>query len=71
MLHLSIVVSFPDIETAVPGVAYSEHMVQLAASLGDYAMIRSIRHDQGESRAGNHYMTTGCPAAYLWAAART
>lgn len=52
---------FSDIETAVPGVAYSEHMVKLAAGLSDYAMIRSIRHDQGNHGAGNHYMTTGAP----------
>ena len=52
---------FSDIETSVPGVAYSEHMVKLAASLDDYAMIRSIRHDQGNHGAGNHYMTTGAP----------
>ena len=52
---------FSDIETSVPGVAYSEHMVKLAASLNDYAMIRSIRHDQGNHGAGNHYMTTGAP----------
>jgi len=52
---------FSDIETTVPGVAYSEHMVKLAASFDDYAMIRSIRHDQGNHGAGNHYMTTGAP----------
>lgn len=52
---------FEAIETAVPGVYFSEHMVQLAATLGDYAMIRSIRHDQGNHGAGNHYMMTGCP----------
>ncbi len=52
---------FNSIDTAVPGVAYSEHMVKLAASLNDYAMIRSIRHDQGNHGAGNHYMMTGAP----------
>lgn len=52
---------FAHIGTAVPGIAYSEHMVRLAASLGDYAMIRSIRHDQGNHGAGNHYMMTGAP----------
>jgi hypothetical protein len=52
---------FTHTSTAVPGVLYSEHMVKLAASLGDYAMIRSIRHDQGNHGAGNHYMMTGSP----------
>ncbi|MGB0739118.1 MAG: DUF1501 domain-containing protein [Planctomycetaceae bacterium] len=52
---------FSDIETSVPGVGFSEHMVKLAASLDDFAMIRSIRHDQGNHGAGNHYMMTGAP----------
>lgn len=52
---------FSAIETAVPGTMYSEHMVKLAASLNDYAMIRSIRHNQGNHGAGNHYMMTGAP----------
>jgi hypothetical protein len=52
---------FADIATAVSGVGYSEHMVKLAASLNDYAMIRSIRHDQGNHGAGNQYMMTGAP----------
>lgn len=52
---------FSSIETSVPGVGYSEHMVKLASSLNDYAMIRSIRHDQGNHGAGNHYMMTGAP----------
>jgi len=52
---------FSAIDTAVSGVQYSEHMVKLAASLNDYAMIRSIRHDQGNHGAGNHYMMTGSP----------
>lgn len=52
---------FSSIDTCVPGVGYSEHMVKLAASLNDYAMIRSIRHDQGNHGAGNHYMMTGSP----------
>ncbi len=52
---------FSAIKTAVPGTHYSQHMVKLAASLGDYAMIRSIRHNQGNHGAGNHYMMTGAP----------
>jgi hypothetical protein len=52
---------FTHIPTSVPGVFYSENMVRLAETLGDYAMIRSIRHDQGNHGAGNHYMMTGSP----------
>lgn len=52
---------FGTIKTAVPGTYFSEHMVKLAASLGDYSMIRSIRHNQGNHGAGNHYMMTGSP----------
>ncbi|MEZ6059418.1 MAG: DUF1501 domain-containing protein [Planctomycetaceae bacterium] len=52
---------FTHIDTAVPGVVFSEHMTKLAASLNDFAMIRSIRHDQGNHGAGNHYMMTGAP----------
>ena len=52
---------FSAIDTAVSGVQFSEHMVKLAASLNDFAMIRSIRHDQGNHGAGNHYMMTGAP----------
>lgn len=52
---------FSHTQTSVPGVLYSEHMVKLAATLNDYAMIRSIRHDQGNHGAGNHYMMTGAP----------
>ncbi len=52
---------FKAIPTAVPGVQFSEHMTKLAAGLGKYSIIRSIRHDQGNHGAGNHYMMTGAP----------
>src|SRR5687768_13135238 len=52
---------FGTIATKVPGVQFSEHMTQLAASLDKFAMIRSIRHNQGNHGAGNHYMMTGAP----------
>lgn len=52
---------FEPIPTKVAGVNYSQHMTRLAASLDKYAMIRSIRHDQGNHGAGNHYMMTGSP----------
>ncbi len=51
---------FP-IDTAVSGVQFSEHMTRLAAMADQLAIIRSIRHDQGNHGAGNHYMMTGAP----------
>ena len=47
--------------TAVPGTHFSEHMVNLAGIFDKYSLIRSIRHDQGNHGAGNHYMMTGAP----------
>ena len=38
---------FSEVKTSVPGVLFSEHMTRLAASLDDYSIIRSIRHNQG------------------------
>lgn len=52
---------FSEVKTCLPGIVFSEHMKKLAASLDDYAMIRSIRHNQGNHGAGNHYMMTGAP----------
>jgi len=52
---------FRAINTSIPGVQFSEHMVRLAAGLDDFSLIRSIRHNQGNHGAGNHYMMTGAP----------
>ena len=52
---------FEPISTAVPGVHFSEKLVHLAKAAGDFAVIRSIRHNQGNHGAGNHYMMTGAP----------
>lgn len=52
---------FKTVATKLPGVVFSEHMKQLAANLDKFAMIRSIRHEQGNHGAGNHYMMTGAP----------
>ncbi len=52
---------FKPIATSVPGVHFSEHMTKLAGLLDKFAVIRSIRHDQGNHGAGNHYMMTGAP----------
>jgi len=53
--------SFDPISTRVPGLFFSEHMVKLAAMADQFATVRSIRHDQGNHGAGNHYMMTGAP----------
>ncbi len=52
---------FAAIDTSVAGVQFSEHMTKLSASFGKFAMIRSIRNNQGNHGAGNHYMMTGAP----------
>jgi uncharacterized protein (DUF1501 family) len=49
------------IATAVPGVCFSQHMTRLATVADKLAIVRSIRHDQGNHGAGNHYMMTGAP----------
>ncbi|MCA8995774.1 MAG: DUF1501 domain-containing protein [Planctomycetaceae bacterium] len=51
---------FP-IETKVPGVHFSEHMTRLAGIADKISIVRSIRHNQGNHGAGNHYMMTGAP----------
>jgi Protein of unknown function (DUF1501) len=52
---------FSPIATNVPGVFFSEQMKRLAAVMDKIAIVRSIRHDQGNHGAGNHYMMTGAP----------
>ena len=52
---------FEPIATKLPGVHFSEHMQRLAGIADKFATIRSIRHDQSNHGAGNHYMTTGAP----------
>lgn len=49
------------IETSVPGIFYSQHMTRLAGIADKLAIVRSIRHEQGNHGAGNHYMMTGAP----------
>lgn len=53
--------SFEAIPTKLPGVHFSQHMQRLASIADKFATIRSIRHDQGNHGAGNHYMMTGAP----------
>ena len=52
---------YPAIDTKVPGVHFSKHMRRLAGIADKLAIIRSIRHNQGNHGAGNHYMMTGAP----------
>lgn len=52
---------FKPLATKVPGIQISEHLPKLAASADKLALVRSIRHDQGNHGAGNHYMMTGAP----------
>lgn len=49
------------VQTKLPGVTFSEHLTRLAAIADKLAVVRSIRHDQGNHGAGNHYMMTGAP----------
>jgi hypothetical protein len=52
---------FVPIATRIPGVQFSQHLPRLAAVADKFAVIRSIRHDQGNHGAGNHYLMTGAP----------
>jgi hypothetical protein len=52
---------FDAIDTKVAGIQFSQHMQRLAACADKFAVVRSIRHDQGNHGAGNHYMMTGAP----------
>jgi hypothetical protein len=52
---------FKPIATKVAGVQFSEHLTKLAGIADKLAIVRSIRHNQGNHGAGNHYMMTGAP----------
>src|SRR4051812_23961830 len=52
---------FDAIPTKTSGVRFSQHMKRLASIADKFSVIRSIRHDQGNHGAGNHYMMTGAP----------
>lgn len=52
---------FGTIPTKVPGMLFSENMVRLAEVSDKLSIIRSVRHDQNNHGAGNHYMMTGAP----------
>jgi hypothetical protein len=52
---------YPVLATRVPGMTFSKHMQRLANIADRLAIVRSIRHNQGNHGAGNHYMMTGAP----------
>ena len=52
---------FHTISTKIPGVFFSENMVRLAAISEKLSIVRSVRDDQNNHGAGNHYMMTGAP----------
>jgi hypothetical protein len=52
---------FRPIATKVPGMFFSENMQRLASISDKLCIIRSLRHDQNNHGAGNHYMMTGAP----------
>jgi len=52
---------FKPIPTKVAGIHFSEQMTRLAGIADRLAVVRSIRHNQGNHGAGNHYMMTGAP----------
>ncbi len=52
---------FKAIATRTAGVRIAEHLPRLASMSDKLAFVRSIRHDQGNHGAGNHYMMTGAP----------
>lgn len=52
---------YSTIETNLPGVRFSKHMTRLAEIADRLSIVRSIRHNQGNHGAGNHYMMTGSP----------
>ncbi len=52
---------FTPIATKIPGVHFSQYMTRLAGIADKISVIRSVRHNQGNHGAGNHYMMTGSP----------
>lgn len=52
---------FGTIPTKTSGMQFCEILPRLADVSESLAIVRSIRHDQGNHGAGNHYMMTGAP----------
>lgn len=49
------------IDTKIAGVQFCECVPRLASIADKFAVVRSVRHNQGNHGAGNHYMMTGAP----------
>lgn len=52
---------FKEIETAAPGVRFSEHLPQLAKLADKLAIVRSLSTKEGDHGRGTHVMRTGHP----------
>jgi len=52
---------FEPIATKTAGVQFCETIPKLASISDKLCIVRSIRHNQGNHGAGNHYMMTGAP----------
>jgi hypothetical protein len=52
---------FKSIQTAIPGVHFSETLPTLAKIANKFAVVRSICHKDPNHGGGNHYMMTGAP----------
>lgn len=52
---------FSAIKTKVAGTFFSENMKRLSAISDKLTIVRSVRHNQNNHGAGNHYMMTGAP----------
>lgn len=50
---------FSTIATALPGIAFSEHVPRLARDLGRYALIRSVQHEERDHGVSAYYMLRG------------
>src|SRR5881275_1098522 len=52
---------FKPVAAKTPGIFFAEHLPKLAGMSDKLAVVRSLRHDQGNHGAGNHYLMTGAP----------
>ena len=49
------------IQSKVPGTVFAENMVRLSAIADKFSVVRSVKHNQNNHGAGNHYMMTCSP----------
>jgi hypothetical protein len=52
---------FKPIATTVPGLQVCEHLPQLAARMGHWALVRSLSHGENGHLPGTHRLLTGAP----------